>query len=133
MLVTIARFSFPYEAHIARAKLESVGIPSWVADEHTVNMQWLYSNALGGVRLQVHPSYAKEAVEVLKESNLNDLVVQQGEDVTVCPQCGGSDIQIKPEGKGPAVLMILVLGFPIWPVDQFIHCKACGKKSPFKL
>ncbi|OVZ14779.1 hypothetical protein CDO47_30295, partial [Pseudomonas aeruginosa] len=23
------------------------------ADEHTINMQWLYSNALGGVRLQV--------------------------------------------------------------------------------
>tara|TARA_R100001143_G_scaffold755_1_gene2242 strand:- start:4968 stop:5165 length:198 start_codon:yes stop_codon:yes gene_type:complete len=49
MLKTVATFSFPHEAHIARAKLESEGIPALVADEHTINMQWLYSNALGGV------------------------------------------------------------------------------------
>ena len=44
MMVTIATFSFPYEAQIARAKLDSEGIPATVADEHTINMQWLYSN-----------------------------------------------------------------------------------------
>ena len=47
MLKTIATYSFPYEAQIARARLDSEGIPAFVADEQTINMQWLYSNALG--------------------------------------------------------------------------------------
>lgn len=35
-MVIVACFSFPYEAHIARAKLESIEIPAQVIDEHTV-------------------------------------------------------------------------------------------------
>ncbi|GAM75767.1 hypothetical protein JCM19241_3679 [Vibrio ishigakensis] len=38
-LVVVARFSFPYEAHIAKGLLESEEIPAFVADEHTINMQ----------------------------------------------------------------------------------------------
>ncbi|MDT9694371.1 DUF2007 domain-containing protein, partial [Streptomyces sp. P9(2023)] len=58
-------FSFPHEAHIAKASLESAGITSFIADEHTVNTQWLYSNAIGGVRLLVAEDDAKEALEIL--------------------------------------------------------------------
>jgi hypothetical protein len=69
MLVTIARFSFPFEAQIAKSKLEAMGIPAFVADEHTINMDWLYSNAMGGVRLQVLQEQAAAAIELLKEDN----------------------------------------------------------------
>ncbi|MGJ3255801.1 MAG: DUF2007 domain-containing protein [Alcanivorax sp.] len=47
-MITVARFSMPDEAHIAKSRLESEGIPAFVADEHTVGMNWLYSNAMGG-------------------------------------------------------------------------------------
>lgn len=67
MLVTICRYSFPYEAHVARALLESEGIPVFLADEHTINMQWLYSDALGGVRLQVPEAFVERAVTLLQE------------------------------------------------------------------
>jgi hypothetical protein len=69
MLTTIARFSFPFEAQIAKSKLEAMGIPAFVADEHTINMDWLYSNAMGGVRLQVLQEQADEAIALLKEDN----------------------------------------------------------------
>lgn len=36
--VVVASFSFPHDAQIARASLESAGIPATVADEHTINM-----------------------------------------------------------------------------------------------
>ena len=65
MLTTIGRFSHPLEAQIARARLEAAGIPAFVADEHTINMQWLYSNALGGVRLQVPMVCREDAVALL--------------------------------------------------------------------
>ncbi len=68
-LVTIASFSFPHEAHIARAKLDSEGIPAVLADEFTISMQWLYSNALGGVKVQVPPSCAQRALEILAQDD----------------------------------------------------------------
>jgi hypothetical protein len=68
-LVTIASFCFPHEAHIARAKLESENIPVVVADEFTISMQWLYSNALGGVKIQVPPSCVQRAIEILAQDD----------------------------------------------------------------
>lgn len=75
MLATVASFSFPHEAHIARAKLESEGIPVALADEHTVSMQWFYSNAIGGVKVQVPPSCAQRAIEILAQDD-SDLLEQ---------------------------------------------------------
>ncbi len=129
MLITIARFSFPYEAHIARGKLEVAGIPAWVADEHLVNTQWLYSNAVGGVRLQVSHLDAQQALAVLHENELDELIEAQGNDPTRCPDCGSEDVLIKREGRAPAFLMMITLGFPLWPVDELICCQQCGKKN----
>jgi len=64
-LVTIARFSYPTEAHIARTKLETEGIWAFVADEHLITANWLYSNAVGGVKLQVSERNAEQALEIL--------------------------------------------------------------------
>ena len=73
MLITVARYSLPYEAHLARARLEAEDIPAFVMEEHTINMQWLYSNALGGVRLQVPQGFEADAAAVLAENREPDL------------------------------------------------------------
>lgn len=57
-LVTIGRYNTPYEANMVKSLLESAGIPAFVADEHIIGMNWLYSNALGGVKVQVPDSLA---------------------------------------------------------------------------
>jgi hypothetical protein len=64
-LITIARYSTPHEAQLAKSVLDAAGILAFVADEHTITMNWLYSNALGGVKLQVPASLASEAEAVL--------------------------------------------------------------------
>ncbi len=78
-MIVVARFSFPHEAHIAKASLDSAGIESHIADEHTVNTQWLYSNAMGGVRLMVAESDVEEAIQLLSgdfsESLENEVAV----------------------------------------------------------
>ena len=63
--VVISNYSFPLDAHIAKASLENEGIPAHIADKHTVNMQWLYSDAIGGVRLYVPEEFEVEAKAVL--------------------------------------------------------------------
>src|SRR6185437_8815829 len=65
-LITIASFALPVEAHLARTKLESEGIEAHVADENIVSINWLYSNAVGGVKLQVPESQADRARQILQ-------------------------------------------------------------------
>ena len=61
----IARFDSMPEAHIAMGRLEAAGIESWLADEHLVQTDWLYSIAVGGIKLQVRSELAERALEIL--------------------------------------------------------------------
>lgn len=64
-LIIIAQFSKGFDAHLAKSKLESEGIEGFLADEHIVQMNWLYSNLVGGVKLQVRESDLVKAKEAL--------------------------------------------------------------------
>lgn len=125
-LVVVARFSFPHEAHIARGLLESEGIPAFVADEHTVNMQWLYSNAMGGVRLAVPRMHAQKAHEVLND-DFSEAVDSEFElHVEKCPGCGCQDLEPYTKGKQAAFVVFILLGFPLFFYKHGLRCKSCG-------
>jgi len=129
MLVTISRYSFPYEAHLARSLLETEGIPAFVADEHTINMQWLYSDALGGVRLQVPEPYVQAAQKILAEDREQPLVEQQEVETRHCPACGSADTEYHQIGRRWAFLVFLGINFPLFPVRDGIRCRDCGRVS----
>ena len=120
MLETIARYSFPYEAHIARVKLEWSGIPAYVADEHTINAYWLYSHALGGVRLQVPGPCAQDALAVLQEP-----AVWADGDLPSCGACGGH-LELRVSGRRIAFVTFWVLGYPLWWISADWRCACCG-------
>lgn len=126
MLTTVATYSFPYQAQIAKAKLDSEGIPAFIADEQTINMQWLYSNAMGGVRLQVPKVYAQQATELLAE-DLSDVVEQQqGNDADTCAACGSTETEPYQTGRRWAFLVFIGLKFPLYPTQNTVRCKKCG-------
>ncbi len=60
-MITIARFQAPEEAHLFSGYLEANEIPAHVFDEHTVQVAWYFSNAIGGVRVVVDEGNAEEA------------------------------------------------------------------------
>lgn len=136
MLVTVATFSFPHEAHIARGRLEALGIPAIVLDEHTVNMDWLYSNAMGGVRLQVPDAFVAQAEAALDDDEPLELADIPAEELgpppapLYCPHCGGVLGESYRSGRRPALLTWLVFGFPLWPVQEQRRCTACGAEVP---
>ena len=132
-MITIARFSLAIEAHIARAKLESEGIPAFVADEHTITAQWLYSDAMGGVRLQVPNSCAVTAKEILAIDFSDSLIAEQGFDEPACPSCGSNSIEPITKGLRMAFVVFLFLHFPLWPFKRKIKCLSCNKISNYKL
>ncbi|WP_395792636.1 DUF2007 domain-containing protein [Aquimonas sp.] len=141
MLITVATFSFPHEAHFAKMRLDAEGIPAFIADEHTINMQWLYSNAMGGVRLQVPSACAEDAVRVLNEPDDFDTdafdaaaasELQADADVDIepeperCSHCGGELGMPQQTGRRPAFLTWLLIGLPLWPLRTRRSCRSCG-------
>lgn len=130
-MITVASFSFPIDAQMARAKLESEGIPAFILDEHTINMQWLYSNALGGVRVQVPGSCAENALKILQTDFSEALVREQGIDRAKCLSCGSERIEPQIKGKKMAFVVFLFFSFPLWPFKRLVKCLECGDVNEF--
>lgn len=124
--IVIARFSFPYEAQIARASLDAAGIPAFIADEHTINMNWLYSNALGGVRLLVPRARFQEAKALLEADFSDQFELEPAVEPVVCPNCASHAIEAHTQGKKPAFLVFLLLGFPLFFYRHGLRCIDCG-------
>lgn|SRR5690554_1902681 len=124
--IVIARFSFPYQAQIARASLDAAGIPAFVADEHTINMNWLYSNALGGVRLMVPRSRFAEAKTILETDFSEQLEPEPVLEPKLCPKCGSAAVEPHTQGKKPAFLVFLLLGFPLFFYRHGLRCTQCA-------
>ncbi len=74
---TVARFDEPTSAHVARAFLESEGIPAFVADEYVVGAYWLYANAVEGVKVQVADEYADRARALLIEDRSDAVAMDE--------------------------------------------------------
>lgn len=64
-LVTIGKFDSPMLAELAKARLESEGIRSYLGNEMAVGVMPFLSSGLGGVSLQVAPADAERAREIL--------------------------------------------------------------------
>jgi len=71
--VIIARYDGMPEAHIAMGRLEAEGIKAWLADEHLVQTDWLYSIAVGGIKLQVAADDAERAIKILETDYSSDI------------------------------------------------------------
>lgn len=130
-LVVVGRYSFPLDAQIAKSNLESAEITAYIADEHTINMQWLYSDALGGVRLMVSESDVEEAKEILAQDFSAAVVEESGDDIDstfrVCSYCSSHNAELYTKGKKSAFMIFILLGFPLFFYQHGIKCHDCGK------
>jgi len=63
--VVVDRVQTPTEAHIIRNCIESAGIAAELGDANTVQMNWVWTIAVGGVRVLTRASVAGQAREVV--------------------------------------------------------------------
>lgn len=136
-LVTIESFTSPWEAHIARGRLEAEGIPASVIGEHHIGAHWPISQALGGVRLMVPKSAAAEALDVLRALHSGkfqaDLEAETGLTKSACPHCGSDALEPYRTRSSIAMAIASVLSFAITfpPTQRGLRCTSCGKRSPY--
>lgn len=64
-LVTVGRFSTPWEAHLARTLLESEGIEACLMEERLPPVSLLTNTPLALNRVEVHPEDAERALALL--------------------------------------------------------------------
>jgi DNA-directed RNA polymerase subunit M/transcription elongation factor TFIIS len=135
-LATIRNFAFgpdpAGEAELARIKLESAGIPCFLADKEFASMYWLYSGANRGVKLQVKRSDVERALEVLgPEPATPDREAERepGADESIapsCPRCHSDEVVYERFSRRFFYLSLLVLGFPLlWGRPRY-RCDRCG-------
>lgn len=117
---TVDRYFHPTEAHIAAGKLASEGIPVFLLGINHASANWLLSNALGGIRLQVPEDCAEDARRLLSE------IVVIDDDLERCPQCGSANSSGMNNSWKIAFLAVHLLSIPVPWQSKRRHCDSCG-------
>ena len=87
-LVTIATYDRSALANLAKSTLESEGIQCCLQDDNVVAMNWLWSNAVGGIKLQVNAQDVELARSLLEAVESRP---QDGSEIVFhCEDCGAT-------------------------------------------
>jgi ribosomal protein S27E len=133
--VVIARYGTPWEAHVARALLESEGIEARLLDEHMVGANWTQALAIGEVKLAVPETQSGAAQELLALVAAGALALDpiDSDDngapaKLICTSCGSTSLEPTPS---PADRAIAVVNYALFGVfhpakRSAIRCRACG-------
>jgi hypothetical protein len=121
--VTVDRYLHPTDAYIAAGRLESEGIPVNLVGINHASVNWLITNALGGIRLQVPHKFASEARSIL--ATAAPIEVSE-KDSDRCPACGASNTTVHSTAWKISFLVIHLLNIPIpWGKGRR-QCDDCG-------
>jgi len=138
-LITIATFGKPVEAHLAQAKLASEGIEAFVQDDNLIQINWLYAQAVGGVKLQVDKTDVELALKILAETTQGFYFEENTEESAektiqaptpsqdLCPRCSSSQIAYEQKTRTILSTFISLLFMIITPFyTKKLKCHVCG-------
>ncbi|MDH5216151.1 MAG: DUF2007 domain-containing protein [Gammaproteobacteria bacterium] len=126
-LKTVASFTDALQAHIAKGKLESEGIHATLAHEHHVWANWMISNAIGGVKIQVPQAEEEKAKGILSDLEAGRFQIESDE-CYECPKCNSKDIIENKNSWRLAFLGLFFLHIPIPYRRNRVTCNSCRNK-----
>lgn len=129
-LLTVNTYTLPHELAIHRSKLESMGIECFVKDELTVQVHNFYSNAIGGIKLQVKEVDFEAAKDILEEQF--DLKADYSDATIKCPNCGSGNVEGKGLNGKISLLILMITGLPIPIFKSKLNCFDCNEAFKVK-
>jgi hypothetical protein len=120
-MVTIRTCATLPEAHIIQSQLGGSGIKTFLPDECTVQNNWMWTNAMGGIRVQVLEEDAERAEEVLGEQSIKN----NADVAKSCPYCGATLKESYGFGLCLKILLVLLFSIPIRSKPTW-RCSKCG-------
>lgn len=123
-------------AELAKSKLESEWIYCFLAGKNHVGINWLYSFALGGVKVQVRTEDVEAALRILNEDQSSALseIEENFSPLTqndLCAKCGSSNIILHNASRKAGAFSLLI-GFPFIFFRKRYECKDCGHVMKLK-
>ena len=117
-LAVVGSYTYPYEADLAKALLDSHGIEAFVLDEFQIRMRWHLSQALGGVKVAVRPDDEARAHELLSTDYSAEVesipeAALPGSPDELCRYCGSQNVTFSRELSRVST-RTLVGGFLTW-------------------
>lgn len=134
-LITARIFDNPMDAHLLKSKLESLGVTCFLQDEHTVTIDPLVSNAIGGIKLKIKEEDIEKVKVIFKELD-NSPYTDNEDNIAKCPKCESTELIASYNSmKGfsqifSAIISILLMIYPLH-LKKLYKCKKCG--TEFKL
>ena len=128
-LVPVARCRGAVEAHLVRSRLESAGVQAFLTDEHIVSVQWLYSTAVGGVKVLVQDRDVEEAREILSPRPVRHSARFVTDDLHAprCPSCGSLEV-VEHYSRRITFASSIFFGFPLPLPGRRALCRTCGAR-----
>jgi len=124
-LIRIKYYESPIEANRDKQILLENGIESFIANEQTIQSDWLLYQAIGGLQLQVFEEDVEKAKEILQNFEENEEVALEVEHTIenpeydfTCPKCGSNHIYQYEKPDGIFGVSWLLLGFPVVILDN---------------
>lgn len=131
-LVKIAEFRDVIMADLTRSKLESEGIKAYIFNDKLVSINWVLSQAVGGVRVMVAKDDAERATEILARDDsellaINEAAASEKNELNhvVCEKCG-SDNVIRTSSQRRAAALSILLTIPLLFWRKRYKCRSCG-------
>lgn len=138
--VIIFTATYPQEVYLAQSLLESEGVPTFMKDELTAQVNNFYSTAIGGVKLMVPSSEVERAVGILSEggyispeksSETASVEIVRTADRNHCPYCGSENISKTKEINPVAVFLCYFIGLALPVFKRTWHCWNCNREWKF--
>lgn len=140
----IITFTNPQEAYIAKGYLESEGIESFILDDLTVQVNFLYSNAIGGVKVLVRGADYERGIEILEKggylnlnnadpiSKFNVVISDKKTDKKKCPYCQSDNIGKKKGLNILSAVIYIILGLFVPIYKSTYRCYDCENEWRFR-
>ncbi|MCX2450786.1 DUF2007 domain-containing protein [Pedobacter sp. PLR] len=141
-IIVFETFYNPIKANIVKSRLLDSGLQCFLSDEHTIGMNPLYTQALGGIKLHVFERDLEQATAILQEEGFAPGFVMSsdgGEEEVpveetaivekVCPNCGSTHVGYVQSTKKRFGILTMVISFllAVYPfhVNKTWHCFDC--------
>jgi len=128
-LITVRQYRDPVDAMMAKSLLDSANIPCFLKDENIVRMQWMWSNLIGGIRLQVRLEDLEVAENMLSQPIPETIALGEGEEYQQprCPYCQSLNIGFEAIYQEIGLASIIV-AVPVRLPKNRWKCRACNKE-----
>ncbi len=125
-LVPVAVCYNLFEADLLKSRLEAEGISVSLLGDNLIHMNWLYSRAIGGIRIQVQERDAGRAKEIIRLLDDSQLEISFGKGAVNCPNCGSADIRLKKRAWKIAFVAFFFFCIPLPFRKNIAVCNSCG-------